>query len=149
MKEGDCVGLACTHYEFISPDPHNPRASGGIILVINKAFHDRHNCHIRVLHAGRAVAVDICYPGSATPCCTIAGVHLTDTPQHSWRQIAESVVEQIDTCNRTFIIGDFNFVDDALDSINVAAVGAFAPEIHSTTSAQPHSSNDWGEKEQR
>eukprot|EP00971_Amphidinium_carterae_P012877 253789-Amphidinium_carterae.1 len=123
IKEGDCVGLACTHYEYSSPDPHNPRASGGMIIAINKAFHDRHHCKIRVLHAGRAVAVDICHPDTQTFSCTVAGVHITETPQHTWRHVAESVVEQLGMNTRVFIVGDFNFVDDAFDSINVAGEG--------------------------
>eukprot|EP00971_Amphidinium_carterae_P098946 1956640-Amphidinium_carterae.3 len=119
-KAGDCIGLATTHYEFVSDDLHNPRGSGGMVLVVKKGFFDRHACSVRSLFDGRALALDMCMTGSTNVCSTVAGVHITDTPQHSWSQVARAVASSLDVSKRIFIIGDFNFVDETLDSINLA-----------------------------
>eukprot|EP00971_Amphidinium_carterae_P336273 6472542-Amphidinium_carterae.1 len=119
-KEGDCIGLDVTHYEFVSSDQHNPRGSGGIVLVVKKCFFDLHGCIVRSLFDGRAVALDMCQVGSTHICSTVAGVHVTDTPQHSWSQIARAVATNLDMSKRIFVIGDLNFVDETLDSISFA-----------------------------
>eukprot|EP00971_Amphidinium_carterae_P333267 6467919-Amphidinium_carterae.1 len=123
IKEGDCTGLARSHYEFISVDPYNPRASGGVLTVVRKTFFDTHHCNVRVLHSGRAMAIDLCFPGTALHCCTTAGAHITPTLQHAWSEVAEDVSSQLSKTKWVLLLGDFNFVDDAWDSINFDGEG--------------------------
>eukprot|EP00971_Amphidinium_carterae_P063795 1262665-Amphidinium_carterae.1 len=128
-KDGDCIGLRSTHYEFVSPDPHNPSGSGGLVLVVKKSFFDRFGCSVRALFEGRALALDMCHVDSTTICATAVGVHITDALHHTWSQVARAVASQLDMSKRIFIIGDLNFVDESLDSISFAGdpIGKVGP----------------------
>eukprot|EP00971_Amphidinium_carterae_P057967 1146460-Amphidinium_carterae.3 len=89
-------------------------------MVVKKHFFDEHKCEVRAIHAGRAFALDIQYSHSSVHCCTVVGVHVTETPMLSWTALARDVAFDVGTKGRIYMIGDFNFVDDPLDSINFA-----------------------------
>eukprot|EP00971_Amphidinium_carterae_P306515 6090845-Amphidinium_carterae.1 len=116
---------ACTNIAFAfeihikEADPVNPRASGGIIVVIRKDFIARHTCRVRTLHTGRAMAGG---PLPAWTHCSLMHCGRCPSHGHAPRLMASDSSKCIftaESCHApSHVIGDMNSVDDVTDSVS-------------------------------
>ncbi|KZV98233.1 DNase I-like protein, partial [Exidia glandulosa HHB12029] len=130
-----------------TPHPDNPAGAGGVAIILNKRLTNTENLETHVLVPGRAILTTMnWHRGDELTILAVYGPNEKSENHDMWSDIENKIRDSNGTIPKPdILLGDFNFVEDAIDRFPAKMNDADGPDTFDSLKQYLRLTDGWRE----